>query len=128
MQACFTSTDIEPNMTPYAAGLGAFVDLSKPDFNGRSALEAADKSCLLFGLECETKIPHDRLPKIKRNHIFPTVWQAKYEISSTENRSHPRSLRLRPGVTYRDNPHSLDHGNAGVPSAHCGTFNSHGRI
>ncbi|NIO07973.1 MAG: aminomethyl transferase family protein, partial [Deltaproteobacteria bacterium] len=28
-------TDIEPNMTPYAAGLGAFVDLSKPDFIGR---------------------------------------------------------------------------------------------
>jgi len=57
MQACFTGTDIEPNMTPYEAGLGAFVDLSKPDFNGRSALEAADKSRLLFGLECETKIP-----------------------------------------------------------------------
>ena len=50
-------TDIEPDMTPYAAGLGAFVDLSKPDFVGRSALEAADKSCLLFGLVCETTIP-----------------------------------------------------------------------
>lgn len=50
-------TNIEPSMTPYAAGLGAFVDLSKPDFIGRSALEAADKSCLLFGLVCETKIP-----------------------------------------------------------------------
>ena len=35
-------TDIEPGMTPYAAGLGAFVDLSKPDSIGRSALEAAD--------------------------------------------------------------------------------------
>ena len=52
-------TDIEPSMTPYAAGLGAFVDLSKPDFIGRSALEAADKSCLLFGLVCETTIPLD---------------------------------------------------------------------
>ncbi len=50
-------TDIEPDMTPYAAGLGAFVDLSKPDFIGRSALEAADKSCLLFGLVCDTTIP-----------------------------------------------------------------------
>jgi aminomethyltransferase len=50
-------TDIEPSMTPYAAGLGAFVDLSKPDFIGRAALEAADKSCLLFGLVCETAIP-----------------------------------------------------------------------
>ncbi len=50
-------TDIEPDMTPYAAGLGAFVDLSKPDFIGRSALQAADKSCLLFGLVCETTTP-----------------------------------------------------------------------
>ena len=25
-------TDIEPNMTPYAAGLGTYVDLSKPGF------------------------------------------------------------------------------------------------
>jgi aminomethyltransferase len=50
-------TDIEPDMTPYAAGLGAFVDLSKPDFIGRSALAAADKACLLFGLVCETTIP-----------------------------------------------------------------------
>lgn len=50
-------TDIEPDMTPYAAGLGAFVDLSKPDFVGRLALETADKSCLLFGLVCETTIP-----------------------------------------------------------------------
>jgi aminomethyltransferase len=35
-------TDIEPVMTPYADGLGAFVDLSKSYFIGRSALEAAD--------------------------------------------------------------------------------------
>ncbi len=50
-------TDIEPDMTPYAAGLGAFVDLSKPDFIGRSALQTADKTCLLFGLLCETAVP-----------------------------------------------------------------------
>jgi aminomethyltransferase len=50
-------TDIEPDMTPYIAGLEEFVDLSKPDFIGRSALDAADKSCLLFGLVCETTIP-----------------------------------------------------------------------
>lgn len=50
-------TDIEPDMTPYAAGLGAFVDLRKPDFIGRAALETADKSCLLFGLVCATITP-----------------------------------------------------------------------
>lgn len=50
-------TDIEPDMTPYAAGLGAFVDLSKPDFIGRSALQTADKTRLLFGLLCKTAVP-----------------------------------------------------------------------
>lgn len=50
-------TDIEPDMTPYAAGLGMFVDMSKPDFIGRAALEKADTSCLLFGLVCETATP-----------------------------------------------------------------------
>ena len=50
-------TDIDHTMTPFAAGLGAFVDLSKPDFVGRAALEKADRHCLLFGLVSETGIP-----------------------------------------------------------------------
>ncbi|MEM7345520.1 MAG: aminomethyltransferase family protein [Chloroflexota bacterium] len=50
-------TDIEPDMTPYAASLGAFVDLDKPDFIGKSALEIADKTNLLFGVVCESATP-----------------------------------------------------------------------
>ena len=50
-------TDIDHTITPFAAGLGAFVDLSKPDFVGKAALEKADRRCLLFGLVSETGIP-----------------------------------------------------------------------
>jgi aminomethyltransferase len=50
-------TDIDPSMTPYEAGIGAFVDLEKPDFVGREALMNADQSLLLMGLTCAEAVP-----------------------------------------------------------------------
>jgi glycine cleavage system aminomethyltransferase T len=51
-------TDMDPGMTPYEAGLGRFVDLKKPSFNGREALVAADKHPRLLGLSGpETPVP-----------------------------------------------------------------------
>ena len=50
-------TDIEPDLTPYGAGLGQFVRLEKQDFIGRAALERADRTQLLFGLVCPTATP-----------------------------------------------------------------------
>jgi glycine cleavage system aminomethyltransferase T len=50
-------TDIDLSMTPYEAGIGAFVDLDKPDFVGRDALIKADQSCLLLGLTCAEAVP-----------------------------------------------------------------------
>lgn len=50
-------TDIDPSMTPYEAGIGAFVDLDKADFIGREALTKADQSCLLMGLTCSDAVP-----------------------------------------------------------------------
>lgn len=50
-------TDIDSSMTPYEAGLGAFVDLDKPGFVGRDALAQADQSCLLMGLTCSGAVP-----------------------------------------------------------------------
>ena len=50
-------TDIEPDLTPFGAGLGNFVVLDKGDFIGRSALVKADRSRLLFGLACATASP-----------------------------------------------------------------------
>lgn len=49
--------DINPGLTPFAAGLGNFVDMTKPDFVGKDALQHADKRCRLFGLTSETGIP-----------------------------------------------------------------------
>ncbi len=43
-------TDFDASVTPFAAGLGAFVDLGKPDFIGKAALDAADKRCRTWGL------------------------------------------------------------------------------
>lgn len=50
-------TDIDLHMTPFEAGLGAFVDFSKPNFVGRAALQEADCRCLLFGLASTTGVP-----------------------------------------------------------------------
>ena len=50
-------SDIEPDLTPFGAGLGRFVRLDKEDFIGRAALEEADRSQLLFGLVCATAAP-----------------------------------------------------------------------
>ncbi len=50
-------TDIDPSMTPFEAGLGAFVNLEKEDFIGRNALLSADQYPLLRGLTCPTTAP-----------------------------------------------------------------------
>ena len=55
-------SDIEPDLTPFGAGLGQFVRLDKEDFIGRSALETADRSQLLFGLVCATAAPGAGMP------------------------------------------------------------------
>ena len=54
-------TDIDPDMTPYQAGLGAFVELDKQDFVGRDALSQVDQKCLLFGLSCDNAVPFAQL-------------------------------------------------------------------
>ena len=46
--------DMNANMTPYDAGLGRFVDLSKERFIGRSALAEADRRPRLFGISGAT--------------------------------------------------------------------------
>ncbi len=54
-------TDIDPDITPYEAGLGTFVELDKEDFIGRKVLAQADQECLLFGLSCEDAVPFAQL-------------------------------------------------------------------
>jgi aminomethyltransferase len=50
-------TDFDRTMTPFAAGLGAFVNFDNPHFIGRSALETADRTRLLWGLTCASATP-----------------------------------------------------------------------
>ena len=50
-------TDMDPSMTPYEAGIGAFVDPDKDEFIGRDALAKADQNCLLMGLTCSELVP-----------------------------------------------------------------------
>lgn len=54
-------SDIEPDLTPFGAGLGQFVNFDKGDFIGRVALETADRTQLLFGLVCPTATPEPDL-------------------------------------------------------------------
>lgn len=50
-------TDFDASMTPFAAGLGGFVNFDNPHFIGRAALETADRTKLLWGLTCDTIAP-----------------------------------------------------------------------
>jgi len=62
-------TDMDPSMTPYEAGIGAFIDLDKPDFVGRDALMKAEQSCLLLGLSCAEAIPFAGLQVLDGNSV-----------------------------------------------------------
>jgi aminomethyltransferase len=51
-------SDIDASMTPYAAGLGDFVDLERDDdFFGKGALRNADRRTRMYGLRCATGEP-----------------------------------------------------------------------
>jgi aminomethyltransferase len=50
-------SDMDWSMTPFAAGLGDFVDMEKPGFIGRAALQAADRGRRLWGLRCAAAAP-----------------------------------------------------------------------
>lgn len=50
-------TDFDHTMTPFAAGLGPFIHMDKPDFVGRAALENADRRVRLLGVTCAAGTP-----------------------------------------------------------------------
>ena len=77
-------TDIEPDLTPFGAGLGHFVRLDKDDFIGRAALESADRSQLLFGLLCTTATPEAGLVVHAGNgpvgHVTIGTWSPTLDV------------------------------------------------
>ena len=50
-------SDINPQINPFQAGLGNFVDMNMESFIGRKALANADKGLLLYGLVCDGLTP-----------------------------------------------------------------------
>ena len=53
-------TDMDASMTPFAAGLGRFVDLDKTGHIGEAALQAADRRSAFFGVEADPATPIGR--------------------------------------------------------------------
>ncbi len=51
------TTDMDMTMTPFEAGLAAFIDMDKDNFIGKAALVDADRRTLLYGVTCEAAIP-----------------------------------------------------------------------
>lgn len=50
-------TDMDTTMTPFEAGLEAFVDMDKGDFVGKAALVGKDRRTVLYGLKCNDAVP-----------------------------------------------------------------------
>ena len=50
-------SDFDQSMSPFEAGLGAFVDLDSHRFTGRDALLKAERGKLLMGLSCQDAAP-----------------------------------------------------------------------
>lgn len=50
-------TDFDATTTPFQAGLGAFVDMDKGDFNGKEALAQADRRRTVWGMRVDSAVP-----------------------------------------------------------------------
>ena len=50
-------TDLDRSLTPFAAGIGHFVDFDNEHFVGREALLKRDRTQLLWGLRCDAATP-----------------------------------------------------------------------
>jgi aminomethyltransferase len=65
--------DMDPTMTPFAAGIGAFVDFGKGDFIGRAALEKADRRSRLLGLRAGVPLAPGMELRIDGNRVGRTT-------------------------------------------------------
>jgi aminomethyltransferase len=84
-------------MTPYDAGLGDYVDLSKGEFVGRQALEYVNKSCRLYGYVSETAIPNSGLE----------IFQGSNKVGITKSSCWSPTLEKGIGYVVFDHPDSV---------------------
>ncbi len=77
-------SDFDHSMTPFATGLGKFIDLDKEGFIGREALLAADRRSRLLGLKCETATPADHGAILEAStvvgQITAAVWSPTLDL------------------------------------------------
>ena len=73
-------TDIDPSLTPYAAGLGNFVNLGKREFIGRKALVNADRTLRLHGITCPSTAPARGDRVVCANNDVGTVTSAAWSL------------------------------------------------
>ncbi len=77
-------SDIEPDLTPFGAGLGQFVNFKKDSFIGKAALENADRTKLLFGLTCADQTPATGMQVLQDGmvvgHITIGTWSPTLDI------------------------------------------------
>ena len=66
-------SDFNATTTPYAAGLGRFVDMNKGPFLGQSALAQADQRSRLHGLRCPDGAPLIAADVAHNGHTVGTV-------------------------------------------------------
>lgn len=71
-------TDMDRSTSPFAAGLGKFVDMSKADFIGKRALADAERRALLYGIRCPDDAPSYRARVTWNGHsvgrVRSTAW------------------------------------------------------
>ena len=76
-------TDFDHTMTPFAAGLGAFVHVDKEGYVGREALQDADPCARLLGVTCKAATPGYRATVAENGvsvgHITAATWSPTLE-------------------------------------------------
>jgi len=102
-------SDIDLTMTPYAAGLGDFVDLSKDDFVGRHALEQADKSRRLYGYVSEGAMVSSGLE----------IFEGRARVGATKSSGWSPTLKKGIGYVVFDHPAGEDDDWLGKALAFC---------
>ena len=61
-------SDIDERLNPFQCGLGRLVDFSKSEFEGRAALEVADRNQLIYGVKCVSAEPEIGTQIIDERH------------------------------------------------------------
>ncbi len=87
-------SDFDQTVNPFEAGLGRFVDLDKPDFIGKAALERADRACRVWGLQTQEGIAQ----------LGPAISRDGTPIGRVTSTAWSPYLRCGVAIARMDNP------------------------